>query len=442
MLFLCSDKLNPLIEVLSHYPSIVELYVYCFRIDINRLLVPRTEERTVRDSSNLVNRNINTRHRIRHDKDSQSLDNIIVPASHNNNRRKNREKKCKPVKNVIFLKTHKTGSSTVINIMQRYANENNLKVALPTTLHKLGWPHPFQETDLFEHSTGDKYNILCNHAIFNKERMLNIMESKDTKIVTIVRDPLHQFESISKYYYFARLFSLNETANVLDQFFNKSFKDVFEISYKNPYNMGLAKNPITFDMGKDTWNQRNFAINAILMEVRKEFDLVMISDYMSESLVLLKKLLCWDIKDVAYFTMNKRPNEYRQQILNNKRTREKVKQWNKIDYTIFNFYNETFWRKIRNGGKRLQQDVTDLNNLNKRLASKCLHNGINYAESLNWFPKLKKNIPMKSSIYHECEAMLKQEIPFTTFLKLKQTKYNWSLPTKPSIKNLKITRKK
>ena len=44
---------------------------------------------------------------------------------------KRSSKTCKPVENVIFLRTHKTASSTTINIMFRYADRYNRKIALP-----------------------------------------------------------------------------------------------------------------------------------------------------------------------------------------------------------------------------------------------------------------------------------------------------------------------
>ena len=128
------------------------------------------------------------------------------------------KKQCKPVKNVIFLKTHKTGSSTIINIIQRFAHQNNLTVALPDKNHFLGWPNLFNESYIFEHSKYKTYNIICNHAIFHRERMLTIMESNDTKIITIIRDPLYQFESAAVYYGFRSIFKLNREINILDAF--------------------------------------------------------------------------------------------------------------------------------------------------------------------------------------------------------------------------------
>lgn len=53
---------------------------------------------------------------------------------------------CDPARNVVFLKTHKTGGSTVFNLMMRYAVENNLVVALPVSPKhfQIGLPSLFQ----------------------------------------------------------------------------------------------------------------------------------------------------------------------------------------------------------------------------------------------------------------------------------------------------------
>ena len=352
------------------------------------------------------------------------------------------DRKCKPAKNVIFLKTHKTGSSTIINIMQRYAHRHDLKVALPGVEHFLGWPHPFQKKFVFEYSPGKKYNIICNHARFNKRRMLEIMQSDDTKIVTIIRDPLYQFESTSSYLNFRSIFSLNKSLNVLEQFFNKSKEDIYKRTlYRNTKNLFLVKNPVAYDMGKRTWMESDDTVKAILDTVKKEFDLVMISDYMSESLILLKDLLCWDLDDVIYFAMNKRPNSYKQKFANPERTREQVKTWNKIDYAIFEYYNQTFWDKIQNGGAKLQRDLKSLNNLNKKLDSECLDHGVHYDKSQPWFPILgyKLNRTSRNSSYRQqCEDLIRSEIDYTNLLKLKQTKHNWTIPTRPP--KTKVTR--
>ena len=38
---------------------------------------------------------------------------------------------CNATKRILFLKTHKTGGSTITNIVNRFADRNNLTFALP-----------------------------------------------------------------------------------------------------------------------------------------------------------------------------------------------------------------------------------------------------------------------------------------------------------------------
>ena len=54
---------------------------------------------------------------------------------------------CNQQENIVFLKTHKTASSTIQNIFFRYGLKNSLRFALPEKgwkSHLLGYPSPFQ----------------------------------------------------------------------------------------------------------------------------------------------------------------------------------------------------------------------------------------------------------------------------------------------------------
>ena len=50
---------------------------------------------------------------------------------------------CKPANNIPFLKTHKTGSSTLTNILNRYGDSRDLFFALPFRGYDFKWPTPF-----------------------------------------------------------------------------------------------------------------------------------------------------------------------------------------------------------------------------------------------------------------------------------------------------------
>ena len=215
------------------------------------------------------------------------------------------------VQNVIFLKTHKTGSSTVANIMQRYTKSHGLKPALPYCDHRFCYPNKFDDTSLFKHNKKDTYNIIFNHAIFNKEKMLKIMASNNTKIVTIIREPFSQFDSTAQYFNFRKFYSLRRDLPLLDAFFKMSDEDLKRLILSADPTEGegaflLAKNPNAFDMGFDVWNESSEYIGSVIRWIEQDFNLVMITEYMEESLVLLKNELNWNLEDIVFYAHNAR----------------------------------------------------------------------------------------------------------------------------------------
>ena len=50
---------------------------------------------------------------------------------------------CKPINNIVFLKTHKTGSSSIQNILMRFGDSNDLTFALPKKANYYRYPEPF-----------------------------------------------------------------------------------------------------------------------------------------------------------------------------------------------------------------------------------------------------------------------------------------------------------
>ncbi|KAK9401084.1 galactose-3-O-sulfotransferase 2 [Crotalus adamanteus] len=46
-------------------------------------------------------------------------------------KQKHPSKICQPITDVMFLKTHKTASSTILNILYRFSEKHNLTIALP-----------------------------------------------------------------------------------------------------------------------------------------------------------------------------------------------------------------------------------------------------------------------------------------------------------------------
>ena len=64
-------------------------------------------------------------------------------------------------------------------------------------------------------------------------------------------------------------------------------------------------------------------VKKAVTEIDKIFDLILVSDYFDESMVLLSDLLCWPIEEFACLTLNARKHAPHDPI-DEKRIREKV----------------------------------------------------------------------------------------------------------------------
>lgn len=76
-------------------------------------------------------------------------------------------KTCQPVKKIIFAKTHKTGSTTVQNILYRFGEENQLLFVLPKSgVHYFKLRSTFSQiqADLYPQYDGVRYCILENYC--------------------------------------------------------------------------------------------------------------------------------------------------------------------------------------------------------------------------------------------------------------------------------------
>ena len=101
--------------------------------------------------------------------------------------------------------------------------------------------------------------------------------------------------------------------------------------------------------------------------MEKEFDLVLILEMLDESLILMKDMFCWDLKDIAYFKLNERTDESKSQMT--ERTQRLLKQWLWGDYKLYNYFKSKLLQKIQDFGTELM--IKQLRNL--RLANEQLH---------------------------------------------------------------------
>lgn len=242
---------------------------------------------------------------------------------------------------LVFLKTHKTASSTMQNLLFRFAERHNLTVALPIPgcEHQFCYPRTF--TSHFVHPHTLPANIVTNHMRFNKAELQRMMPN-NTTYITIMREPSSMFESLFVYYsQYCQSFKRVPNAS-LEAFLNNPWRYYRPEEKDSMY----ARNTLTFDLGGDKDRPATDVTyaNSFTEYVAKTFSLVMISEYFDESLILLRHLLSWDLEDIVYFKLNMRTESSKQSL--NPELSAKIRAWNSVDAYLYDYFNASLWRQL------------------------------------------------------------------------------------------------
>ncbi|XP_066553504.1 uncharacterized protein LOC136753579 [Amia ocellicauda] len=278
---------------------------------------------------------------------------------------------CQAKTHIVFLKTHKTASSTILNILYRFGDSRNLTFALPLSRHNqlfypLYFAAPFVEG--FRSKTVKGYDIMCNHMRFLASEVKKVMP-QDSFYFSILRNPITMMESIFSYY--KSIPSFNKVQN-LDEFLTSPWQHYNASLTNNHY----AKNLLTFDFGfNNNGNDSQRYTNMTIVMIEQKFHLILISEYFDESMILLKNALCWTLDDVVSFKLNSRSNKTRKEL--SPQAMEKIKQWNSLDWKIYMHFNATFWRRIDEtmGRDEMKQEVARLQERRRQLMKTCLQEG-------------------------------------------------------------------
>ncbi|ELW56494.1 Galactose-3-O-sulfotransferase 4 [Tupaia chinensis] len=269
---------------------------------------------------------------------------------------------CPPQQRLVFLKTHKSGSSSVLSLLHRYGDLHGLRFALPAR-YQFGYPRLFQASRVKGYhpqggGTQPPFHILCHHMRFHLKEVLQVMPS-DSFFFSIVRDPAALARSAFSYYKstssaFRKAPSLaaflanprafyrpgargdHYARNLLWFDFGLPFPPevrtkrgtlhpprdpnspqlhvlppgagpraqtldpsaLFHPLSTATHGHSQIASPVSLDLGSSSFIQWGLAW------LDSIFDLVLVAEYFDESLVLLADALCWGLDDVVGFVHN------------------------------------------------------------------------------------------------------------------------------------------
>ena len=122
----------------------------------------------------------------------------------------------------------------------------------------------------------------------------------------------------------------------------------------------LARNINFFDLGEDNEISNESEIAEKVTKIIEKFDFFMMTDYILESLILLREKFCWTFDDIIFFSVNERSSKNQSDILSDD-LELKIKEWNLADWILYKKANESFHNELKEYGiEKMAVEKTEL----------------------------------------------------------------------------------
>ena len=266
-------------------------------------------------------------------------------------------------------------------MLLRHAMRYDRTVALPRyDLGHIGWPSPFRASQIWGYPVINQPDILAHHSVYDRCHVMKVFPKQTTMYVTIIREPFSQFKSSMTY--FGNMIPVlqdrgeNRYITFLENAAKLERQQVFRYLGKDYGKMSLTRNLMSADLGypyDKAYNQT--ARRVFLKRIEEDFDLVMLMEYFHESLILLKRLMCWDMRAVVHLAINQQHSTQRGDQTVDARMRKLHQKFSAVDHALYEQFNKTFWRKVSDAGPTFRPEVLTLTRIIHQVTAFCSRRG-------------------------------------------------------------------
>lgn len=304
---------------------------------------------------------------------------------------------------IAFLKTHKTGSSTLTSILNRVADHQRSDVAIPRHDVRFNWPAPFshQYVQLSRLRTG-KADMLNLHSVLNYPEIQRVMKA-GFRMVTILRNPVHQFYSMFHYLKLPKHYGISNYTDPVEEFIRHPykyhhFKPYTKVGRERYFEENLIHNGNLYDLdfarfkdngaaytqnagvgggGGDSGGvgdlpPKDRGLNGFIQFMEQAFHLVLITERYDESLVLLKRLMCWEFMDIVYSKKHVNPDLHVDTFRVAPDTADSIRAWNRDDTKLYEHFSKRLDTIIATQNQQLfNEDLQNFRKLNTLVLRYC-----------------------------------------------------------------------
>ncbi|XP_066297730.1 galactosylceramide sulfotransferase-like [Branchiostoma lanceolatum] len=303
-----------------------------------------------------------------------------------------------PVTNFVFIKVHKTASASTAVVLLRFAYKHHM-IMCYSPRGNARFTLTFPSTEIYKSNCsrwqvfGEHFSFLVHHTVFNKTGMDAIMKP-GTGYIGIMREPQSHFRSQFFYRHHHLRYRLKNHPNPLGAFLDNPER--YEMKWTKNLTWSGERNNQAFIMGfpPDLLpTQDTRLMDKVIKQLDQWYTFVIINEYYEESLVMLRRKMCWDISDILHSTKRIHEQHDSRKFLPLNHTQlDNHRRIDAVDYRMYEFFNRTFWKSVEEEtGKGFWEEVVQFKTLLERVNPYCSTRGQKKEPLL--FPAGKWNSP-------------------------------------------------
>lgn len=313
-------------------------------------------------------------------------------------------KACRPQTSLYYLKIHKTASSVVTNILQRLSLSHRLR--RPWFLLYNSFPSPDMNWYLIplaklEHlvnsdpdlertlgrawySRGEavvdsQADIIDGHTVWNQTAVREVLGVGAVNMVSL-RHPYTHLVSSMTYFGLWKNTSHDHVTEFLKNPQNHR-DNIYNMRERKNISVSVARNFMAYSFGYDSF-YKNLSLKSFLSHVEKNFPVAIIVEQMTESLVLLKRTLCWELQDILFIKLNAQTKDSRSPSVHPQPSDHHDpppsdhlislhRSLSPVDYALYNMFYDRHQRLVSHYGNDLQREVTVFEAMLDKLNNFC-----------------------------------------------------------------------
>ena len=270
---------------------------------------------------------------------------------------------------VYFVKVHKTASTSVQMILNRYGAKRGLKFGAFNVPDGTPYPQVASPALLYEDHRRPNFrpiDIMHESAIYDPAIARSYMRTK-YKLIGSIREPLTHISSlIDSLDPRSQKYALSDTDDKLEQF----LKD--PDAFSGTPNFDTLQNAQAKHYGLMQHNN-HMNESGFIETIDKTFDMILITERLDESLLLMKRKFGWTLGDIMYLSRNVRAQDWIPSLSSKREGHIETmhREYSPVDYLIYEYFSHKLQTELDQQPSEFWQQLLNYKAVKDKFSSFC-----------------------------------------------------------------------